>query len=463
MSSISRGLHLAFAVVLLSAPMLADNGTILHFKNGSQTSTKTVSVGDEITFSSEGLLINNQLAASFQNVIEFSAERGPISAQQGSGLVPVGTTDITITMPETQFAEVVLVGPGEDTQQDPDPQPYTPDPPVTRDLSGATITVTGSYVYTGSPITPTFTVTYEGQVLKEGTDYVYELFDNTEVGRAIINITKGSGTTYVGSRMQAFDIVPCDLSDAILTLDKTEFDFTGKAIEPVVTVVLDDKTLAKDVDYELTYSNNVNPGTASLTVTGKDNYTGSVDTTFVIEAPVVIMVIDGDTINANLSTDGTVARYVSKHGWAWISGYNVATGENATLQILPDEGYVIDDVKMTGVADYTEEDVTSNSKRFTYAKPAGVLTVAIVFGEDPGTGIIDTAVDGLRFTVVDASTVRVTGAEETAKVSVYDARGQQMDADVQRLDNILIVRLAQQPQGLYIIKVNNNTFKIYKK
>ena len=76
---------------------------------------------------------------------------------------------------------------------------------------------------------------------------------------------------------------------------------------------------------------------------------------------------------------------------------------------------------------------------------------------------INNYVGALRFEVVDGKTVRVHGARETAPVSVFDARGQQVAAEVVRSDRELIVRLANQPQGLYIIKVNNNTFKVYRK
>ena len=73
------------------------------------------------------------------------------------------------------------------------------------------------------------------------------------------------------------------------------------------------------------------------------------------------------------------------------------------------------------------------------------------------------SISALQFTVINAQTVRVTGAKETAPVSVFDARGQQVAAEVSRNSRELLVRLARQPQGLYIIKVNNQSFKVYRK
>ena len=69
-------------------------------------------------------------------------------------------------------------------------------------------------------------------------------------------------------------------------LDSTEFVATGEAIEPAVTVTVQDKTLTAGEDYTLVYENNVKPGTASVTVTGVADrgYTGSVTIHFTIQA-----------------------------------------------------------------------------------------------------------------------------------------------------------------------------------
>ncbi len=58
--------------------------------------------------------------------------------------------------------------------------------------------------------------------------------------------------------------------------------YTGKAIVPSITVSYNGKNLAKDSDYTVSCHNNVNIGTASLTVTGAGGYTGTVTKTFTI-------------------------------------------------------------------------------------------------------------------------------------------------------------------------------------
>lgn len=59
--------------------------------------------------------------------------------------------------------------------------------------------------------------------------------------------------------------------------DISDQEYTGSAITPTVTVTGDGKTLVKDTDYTVEYSNNTNKGTATVTVKAKSgsNYTFS--------------------------------------------------------------------------------------------------------------------------------------------------------------------------------------------
>ncbi|MEE1517753.1 MAG: C1 family peptidase, partial [Lachnospiraceae bacterium] len=58
--------------------------------------------------------------------------------------------------------------------------------------------------------------------------------------------------------------------------------YIGSAITPTVTVKDGSKTLVNGTDYTVSYSNNVNVGTATVTITGKGNYTGTKSVTFAI-------------------------------------------------------------------------------------------------------------------------------------------------------------------------------------
>lgn len=70
--------------------------------------------------------------------------------------------------------------------------------------------------------------------------------------------------------------------NATVTLNKKSYTYNGKEKKPVVTITAGIETLTKDTDYTVSYKNNVKVGTASVIITGKGAYTGSVTLTFKI-------------------------------------------------------------------------------------------------------------------------------------------------------------------------------------
>ena len=72
------------------------------------------------------------------------------------------------------------------------------------------------------------------------------------------------------------------ISSATVNLDKTAFIFTGKAIQPSISVSNGGMLLKNKTDYKISYSNNINAGTAKVNVKGTGNYYGTVTKTFKI-------------------------------------------------------------------------------------------------------------------------------------------------------------------------------------
>jgi len=73
------------------------------------------------------------------------------------------------------------------------------------------------------------------------------------------------------------------MSNATITLSKTSFTYTGKAIKPAVTIKYNKKTLKKGTDYTLEYKNNIKPGTGKVIITGlKKGLGGQVTKKFTI-------------------------------------------------------------------------------------------------------------------------------------------------------------------------------------
>ena len=71
------------------------------------------------------------------------------------------------------------------------------------------------------------------------------------------------------------------ITGASVSLSKS-VTYTGKARKPLPTVKLGSKTLRKGTDYTLSYSKNVNVGTAKVTIKGKGSYDGSITRSFKI-------------------------------------------------------------------------------------------------------------------------------------------------------------------------------------
>lgn len=136
---------------------------------------------------------------------------------------------------------------------------------------------TGSFVYTGNAITPAITVTLDGTTLTKNKDYTVFYSNHIAVGTAKVTIT-GMGN-YTGSKTATFQIVGRTISSAEISqiADQT---YTGAALTPQVTVRYGGLNLINGADYVVAYSNNVNPGSATVTVTGRGNYTGSKSISF---------------------------------------------------------------------------------------------------------------------------------------------------------------------------------------
>ena len=121
--------------------------------------------------------------------------------------------------------------------------------------------------------------------LTEGEDYSLEYEENTDVSEEGASIMVTGIGDYEGELLLNFMIEAKDLSK--LEIEKiADQTYSGSAIEPKITVKDGDKTLAEESDYSLSYENNQEIGTATVTVAGKGNYSGSQKISFKIAASV---------------------------------------------------------------------------------------------------------------------------------------------------------------------------------
>ena len=232
-----------------------------------------------------------------------------------------------------------------------------------KDISVAEI---DNQTWTGEERKPEVTVKDGETALDKKTDYSVEYSNNTDAGTATITI-EGKGK-YFKSRTVTFKIIKSLGHESITVAEIEPQAYTGVAITPEI-VVKDgkDKTLVKGRDYELLYENNTYVGTATVTITGKGNYTDTKEVEFKIAKSI------GDD-NSNI----TVAQIKDqpKTGEAITPEVIVKDGETAlkkdqdyTLSYLENVNAGTGKVIITGINDY----VGSRTVAFRIYDPADVV------------------------------------------------------------------------------------------
>ena len=168
---------------------------------------------------------------------------------------------------------------------------------VAKQIDASMVTLTNSVMtYTGSALDPGVVVTDKGDDLQVGTEYAVELTNNTKVGTATVTVT-GQGN-YTGVVQKTFVIKEKDSGDFTIAAIAA-VTYNGSEYKPTPAVYYGTSTtpLTINTDYTLSYINNVNAGTAIVTVTGKGGYAGSTGSqTFTINPKA--LVADETTLSA---------------------------------------------------------------------------------------------------------------------------------------------------------------------
>ncbi len=104
-----------------------------------------------------------------------------------------------------------------------------------------------------------------------------------DVGSYVVRAVVEETQNYLGGiAEESFEVTPADVSRASLSLPVSSYYYDGTPKTPAVEVILSGKPLVADVDYAVSYRDNVNPGTATVTVAGTGNYAGMKSATFQI-------------------------------------------------------------------------------------------------------------------------------------------------------------------------------------
>ena len=142
-----------------------------------------------------------------------------------------------------------------------------------------------SYTYNGKAFTPKIQLASATPPLYNNVDYEISCENNTNAGTATVHLT-GKGL-FSGIADKTFTIKQAYTSfyDAVFKDTKNtslSLQATGKSLEPEVTIP--DKTV--NVDFSVSYQDNIEPGYATVTITGIGNYRGTRTLYFrITEAP----------------------------------------------------------------------------------------------------------------------------------------------------------------------------------
>ncbi len=136
-----------------------------------------------------------------------------------------------------------------------------------------------SYVYDKSEKTPEVTVKIGEDVLTKDVDYVVSYENNVNTGKGKVNVN--GIRKYANGTYSEFNISQRDIKNVTVGAIEAQ-TFTGKEITPELTItdVVNEEDIITTDEYSIEYKQNINAGTATVTISGKDNYTNSKSITF---------------------------------------------------------------------------------------------------------------------------------------------------------------------------------------
>ena len=162
--------------------------------------------------------------------------------------------------------------------------------------------------YTGGALQPAPEVRDGTTVMHPGTDFEFSYDANTNVAAGGKVIITGKGN-YQGTADKTFDILPKDISGAVIALERDSFAYNGAEQTAVITGVTLagwSDTITYDIVGGSDRATDASEG-ITLTIQGSGNYTGTADTTWKITRidPTPADLDVAPDLSAALTYDGT--------------------------------------------------------------------------------------------------------------------------------------------------------------
>ena len=188
--------------------------------------------------------------------------------------------------------------------------------------------------YDGTAKTPLVTsVSLFGETLEYESEYTITYKDNVNAGTATINVC--GVKPYGGCKVVEFEIAGIAIKPTMAAIE--DVTYTGRAQTPEIEVY-NGETLLAATDYAVEYMDNVNAGTATVTVTMKGNYRGSALKTFTIEK--ATPVINQNPTASDVILGQTLAASELRGGRTNVDGEFVWKTPTAKPE-LENEGYAV--------------------------------------------------------------------------------------------------------------------------
>ncbi|MCL2061887.1 MAG: hypothetical protein FWH03_04595 [Firmicutes bacterium] len=290
---------------------------------------------------------------------------------------------------------------------------------VVPSTNGSLALANSSFIFNGSAQTPELIVKDGDFTLTEDVDYTVSVTDNINAGTATVTVTFIGN--YTGEVSETFTIAQSENGE--LVLGSSSFIFNGSAQTPELTVKDGGTVLTEGTDYTVNVTDNINAGTATVTVTFIGNYTGEASETFTIaqstngelvlansdfiyngsaQTP-EITVKDGGTVltegtdytvsisdNSNAGTVTVTVTFMGNYTGTAIQTYSIAQNENGTLTLGANEFTFNGSAQTPDIIVKDGDTVLSEGTDYTVSISdninAGTVTVTVTFtGNYTGT------------------------------------------------------------------------------
>lgn len=203
-----------------------------------------------------------------------------------------------------------------------------------------------------------------GNILTEGVDYTLKYSNNKKVGNANV-VIKGIGG-YKGSKTITFKITGKPIGNGqvyddfeLVMSDAENYVYSGKAISPIVDLYEGSTLLKKNKDYTIKYQNNINAGTATITIYGKGNYAGIITQNFVIQPK---KATDAKNVKiSNIANQVYTGKVIIPRVTVTVDGKTLVKGKDYTMSVLNSTRLTYEDsqgkkgnatVIITGIGNY---------------------------------------------------------------------------------------------------------------